>query len=105
MSNISQAHSSYVSILGSHEHFFLMPSQSSIMRGIGAGMRVFEILHRQPAIPHSQGDEVPKDHIGRIKFERVFFEYPSRKGTPILKDFDLELNPGESVAIVCVVFR
>jgi ABC-type multidrug transport system fused ATPase/permease subunit len=80
-----------------------MPTQSSIMRGIGAGMRVFEVLHRQPAIPYNQGDEVPKDHIGRIKFEHVFFEYPSRKGTPILKEFDLELKPGESVAIVFVL--
>ncbi|KJA28809.1 hypothetical protein HYPSUDRAFT_196972 [Hypholoma sublateritium FD-334 SS-4] len=73
---------------------------SSIMRGIGAGMRVFEVLDRSPAIPHAQGDEVKKNHLGVIKFERVFFEYPSRKGVPILKDFDLELVPGQSVAIV-----
>ncbi|KAF9486088.1 hypothetical protein BDN70DRAFT_794900 [Pholiota conissans] len=73
---------------------------SSIMRGIGAGMRVFDVLHRTPAIPHAQGDEVQKDHLGLIKFERVFFEYPSRRGTHVLKDFELELKPGESVAIV-----
>lgn len=72
------------------------------MRGIGAGMRVFEVLDRSPAIPHAQGDEVKKDHLGVVKFERVFFEYPSRKGVPILKDFELELVPGQSVAIVCV---
>ena len=70
------------------------------MRGIGAGMRVFDVLHRTPAIPHAQGDEVQKDHLGLIKFERVFFEYPSRRGTHVLKDFELELKPGESVAIV-----
>ncbi|KAF8963598.1 ATP-binding cassette transporter [Flammula alnicola] len=73
---------------------------ASIMRGIGAGVRVFEVLDRTPAIPHAQGDEVQKDHLAVVKFERVYFEYPSRKGVEILKDFELELAPGESVAIV-----
>ncbi|KAF8161352.1 P-loop containing nucleoside triphosphate hydrolase protein [Crassisporium funariophilum] len=72
---------------------------SSIMRGIGAGMRVFEVLDRTPAIPYAQGEEVPQGQ-GVVKFERVRFEYPSRKGVEILKDFNLELGIGESVAIV-----
>ena len=75
-------------------------SQSSIMRGIGAGMRIFEVLDRSPAVPFGVGEEVPKDHLGIVKFEHVHFEYPSRKGVEILKDFDLELDIGESVVIV-----
>jgi len=35
-----------------------------------------------------------------VKFEHVKFEYPSRKGAEILKDFNLELDIGESVVIV-----
>ena len=73
------------------------------MRGIGASIRIFEVLDRSPAIPHAQGDEVKKGHLGVVKFDRVFFEYPSRRGVPILKGFDLELVPGQSVAIVCVL--
>ncbi|CAA7258984.1 unnamed protein product [Cyclocybe aegerita] len=73
---------------------------SSIMRGIGAGERVFEVMDRTPAIPYAEGIEVPKDRLGVIKFEKVGFEYPSRKGVEILKDFNLKLGIGESVAIV-----
>lgn len=74
--------------------------QSSIMRGIGAGMRVFELVDRTPAIPYAVGEEVPRNKVGVVKYERVHFEYPSRRGVPILNDFNLELEPGESVAIV-----
>jgi hypothetical protein len=70
------------------------------MRGIGAGMRIFELLDRSPAVPYGVGEEVPKGQLGVVKFERVHFEYPSRKGVEILKDFDLELDVGESVVIV-----
>lgn len=70
------------------------------MRGIGAGMRIFEVLDRSPAVPFGVGEEVPKNQLGVVKFEHVHFEYPSRKGVEILKDFDLELDVGESVVIV-----
>jgi len=70
------------------------------MRGIGAGVRVFEVLDRTPAIPYGVGDEAPRNSLGAIKFEGVHFEYPSRRGVEILRDFNLELSAGESVAIV-----
>lgn len=37
---------------------------------------------------------------GAISFENVRFEYPTRKDTQVLKDLNLHLNVGESVAIV-----
>ncbi|GLB37351.1 putative ABC transporter transmembrane region [Lyophyllum shimeji] len=73
---------------------------SSIMRGIGAGTRIFELLDRRPAIPPDTGVPVPPTRRGPVKFEGVHFEYPSRKGVEILKDLNLELDAGESVAIV-----
>lgn len=74
--------------------------QSSIMRGIGAGTRIFELLDRKPAIPPSTGVDVLLTRRGPIRFEGIQFEYPSRKGVDILKDFNLEVEVGESVAIV-----
>jgi putative ABC transport system ATP-binding protein len=71
------------------------------MRGIGAGTRIFELLDRQPHIPPGVGvPVVPATRTGVVKFERIWFEYPSRKGVDILKDFELEVGVGESVAIV-----
>ncbi|KAJ6497547.1 P-loop containing nucleoside triphosphate hydrolase protein [Mycena sanguinolenta] len=73
---------------------------TSIMRGLGAGTRVFELLDRTPAIPPHKGVAVAPERRGVLKFENIKFEYPSRKGVDILKDFNLELAVGESVAIV-----
>ncbi|KAJ7647754.1 P-loop containing nucleoside triphosphate hydrolase protein [Roridomyces roridus] len=73
---------------------------SSIMRGVGAGTRIFELLDRTPAVPPHTGVTVSPDRLGVLKFENIKFEYPSRKGVDILKNFNLEIGVGESVAIV-----
>jgi hypothetical protein len=72
------------------------------MRGIGAGTRIFEVLDRKPVIPLYGGIDLPSTKHGPVKFEAIRFEYPTRKGVEVLKDFDLEIGVGESVAIVLV---
>jgi putative ABC transport system ATP-binding protein len=74
------------------------------MRGVGAGTRIFEVIDRTPIIHPEAGLTLSLDRRGPIRFEKIGFEYPSRKGVEILKDFDLQLNVGESVAIVYVSF-
>lgn len=70
------------------------------MRGIGAGQRIFDIIGRNPVIPHGQGKDVPADAEGVIRFDHVRFHYPTRKNAQILNDFNLEIKAGETVAIV-----
>lgn len=76
------------------------------MRGIGASLRVFEVLDREPVVPYDRGDQVPvlEDVDGKrggvVRFENVEFEYPSRRGVSVLKGFELEVGVGESIAIV-----
>ena len=72
------------------------------MRGVGAGTRIFELIDRTPVINPDVGTVLDPARRGYVRFESVGFEYPSRKGVEILKDFDLDLNVGESVAIVYV---
>lgn len=73
---------------------------TSIMRGIGAGSRIFELLDRPPAIPPNTGVSLSPERRGAVKFENILFEYPSRKGVEVLKDFNLEIGVGQSVALV-----
>ncbi|KAI0365936.1 P-loop containing nucleoside triphosphate hydrolase protein [Pilatotrama ljubarskyi] len=73
---------------------------ASIMRGIGAGVRIFDLLDRKPAIPPDTGVEVDPSRRGPVRFEHVWFEYPSRRNVQILKDLSLEVGMGESVAVV-----
>ncbi len=70
------------------------------MRGIGAGIRIFDLLERKPAINPDLGVEVEPSRLGPIRFENVTFQYPSRPEVTVLKDLYLEINVGESVAIV-----
>ncbi|THH13785.1 hypothetical protein EW146_g6479 [Bondarzewia mesenterica] len=73
---------------------------SSIMRGVGAGTRIFELLDREPGIPPESGVVLNPARRGPLRFEHVAFEYPSRRGVEILRDFNLDIDVGESVAIV-----
>lgn len=70
------------------------------MRGIGAGVRIFELLERQPSIDPEKGMDVEPGRRGNIRFENVTFEYPSREDVVVLKNLDLEIKQGESVALV-----
>lgn len=70
------------------------------MRGIGAGIRIFDLLNRKPLIDPDVGMDVDPTRRGLIRFEGVAFQYPSRKEVTVLKGLDLEIRPGESVALV-----
>ncbi|EGO26419.1 hypothetical protein SERLADRAFT_360705 [Serpula lacrymans var. lacrymans S7.9] len=75
-------------------------ASSSIMRGVGAGQRIFELLDRKPAIPPQTGLTLDASRRGTVRFENISFEYPSRRGVQILDEFSLEVGVGETVAIV-----
>ena len=67
--------------------------------GLVVADRILTLLESPPAV-RSGGRQVPPE-LGRapIRFEGVSFAYPSRPGD-VLAEVDLELRPGETVAIV-----
>jgi ABC transporter fused permease/ATP-binding protein len=72
---------------------------TDFMRAGGAAARVFELLERQPQIP-LRGGESPAVAVGGVALEGVVFAYPTRPDAPVLRGLDLELRPGERVALV-----
>lgn len=72
---------------------------TDVQRASGAAERVFELLHRAPAIPDSGGTVLEK-LAGAVRFEQVRFSYPARPNHLVLEDFTLALEPGEIVALV-----
>ncbi len=72
-----------------------------VQRGAGAMERLSELLIARPAIraPDTPA-KLPARVRGRISFRNVVFHYPSRPDTAALEDFSLEIEPGETVAIV-----
>lgn len=72
---------------------------TDVQRASGAAERVFELLHRTPAIASSKGRTL--EHVdGAVTFEGVDFSYPSRPDVKVLSQFTLSLSPGEIVALV-----
>ncbi len=72
-----------------------------VQRGAGAMERLSELLLARPAIRAPDVPaELPDRANGRISFKNVNFNYPSRPDTAALEDFSLDIEPGETVAIV-----
>ncbi len=72
-----------------------------LLRGAGAASRLAELLHEEPAIaPPARPEALPVPPRGSLSFRNVSFRYPTRLESPALRDFTLEVQPGETVAIV-----
>ena len=72
-----------------------------IQRAAGAMERLSELLNAKPAICAPVDPEhLPARVSGRIRFEHLAFRYASRPDSLALDDFNLEIRPGETVAIV-----
>ncbi|MDX6325775.1 MAG: ATP-binding cassette, subfamily bacterial [Nocardioidaceae bacterium] len=60
--------------------------------------RILDIFHTEPAI---KGGDLVVDHPrGHVRFEHVDFAFPDALDEPVLRDVNLELAPGETVAVV-----
>ena len=101
---------------------------SALAAAVGAADKVVELLLRRPRLPAPGMPETYKvisgsvsgseeensnqrfpplyrpppgsDILGAISFKNVHFSYPTRPNTPVLNGFDLEISPGECVALV-----
>ncbi|RZL88783.1 MAG: ATP-binding cassette domain-containing protein [Variovorax sp.] len=73
-----------------------------LLRAAGATERLMELLHARPVIVSPAAPaKAPVPAAGSaVHFEGVGFHYPSRPGTPALREFSLTVAPGETVALV-----
>lgn len=60
--------------------------------------RVFELFDLVPYIKNKQNPKTMNGLTGSIDFENVWFEY--EQNTPVLKNFSLHINKGETIALV-----
>jgi len=73
-----------------------------VQRAAGATERLLELLEAEPAIraPAQAERLAPSGRGARVDFEAVTFSYPSRPGERALDAVSLEVEPGETVALV-----
>ncbi|NWY16284.1 ABCBA protein, partial [Aphelocoma coerulescens] len=74
---------------------------SELMKGLGAGGRLWELIERKPQLPFDEGITLGKDVFrGALEFKNVEFAYPTRPETSIFKDFSLSIPAGSVMALV-----
>lgn len=71
---------------------------SNIQQGTASADRVFEILDEQNEVPLPKNPVIHKNMTGKIEFENVSFSY--NRGKNVICNLNLEISPGEKVAIV-----
>jgi ATP-binding cassette subfamily B protein len=72
-----------------------------LQRAAGATERLIELLESETDIKAPDSPlALPDQAEGRVSFENVTFYYPSRPDQAALTDFTLNVNPGETVALV-----
>uniref|UniRef100_H0VGT3 ATP-binding cassette sub-family B member 10, mitochondrial n=1 Tax=Cavia porcellus TaxID=10141 RepID=H0VGT3_CAVPO len=74
---------------------------SELMKGLGAGGRVWELLERQPQLPFNEGVTLKEQSFqGALEFRNVYFAYPARPEVSIFQDFSLSIPSGSITALV-----
>tara|TARA_X000000368_G_scaffold144567_1_gene113950 strand:- start:36 stop:1802 length:1767 start_codon:yes stop_codon:yes gene_type:complete len=70
---------------------------NTLQMGMVAANRVFKILDISDFIIDN-GENNPKKIEGKVSFKNIYFSYDSKN--PVFKNFSLDINSGEKVAIV-----
>ncbi|KAJ1887790.1 hypothetical protein LPJ66_008927, partial [Kickxella alabastrina] len=89
-------------LLGGYRLGSSAPQFSAVSTAQGCAANVFAVIDRQSPInplDTETGKKVDKIN-GDISFRNVHFTYPSRPNVPILKGFNLEIRPGQNIALV-----
>ncbi len=72
-----------------------------LVRGSGAAGRLAELLREEPGIAAPpRPTALPEPAQGRVSFENVSFHYPTRPDASALTGLTLDIQPGETVAVV-----
>ena len=73
---------------------------ASLQRAAGATDRLFAVIDTLPEIRDPDVATPLPAGKGAIKFDKVSFAYATRRGQPVLTEVDLEIRPGEVIALV-----
>eukprot|EP01134_Creolimax_fragrantissima_P006447 CFRG6447T1 len=74
---------------------------SDLMRGAGAGERLFELLHRQPQMNFQGGTIIPKKLFkGDVVFDNVHFAYETRQDARVFDGLQLHIPANTVLGVV-----
>ncbi|GLH02052.1 Multidrug resistance protein homolog 65 [Gryllus bimaculatus] len=78
-----------------------LPFVNAVSTALGAASTVFAVIDRVPEIdPYDKKGKKPQKVQGHIIFQNVTFQYPTRPEIKVLKDFNVDIKPGQTIALV-----
>lgn len=91
----------FAMIMGAIALLQLPPNLSAVSSACGAAYKIYATLDRVPSIDvDDQTGLAPEKFLGQIEFKNVKFSYPTRPDITILKNLNLSIKPGMTVAFV-----
>ncbi|KAG9046650.1 GTPase-activating protein [Tulasnella sp. UAMH 9824] len=88
-------------VIGAFSLTQMAPHSQAVGAALAAAAKIFATIDRVPAIDSAdEGGLKPDTVVGRITFDNVDFNYPSRPDISILKGLNLEISAGSSIALV-----
>ena len=88
-------------IIGAFSLVGLGPALQTINKGRGVCSKLFDVIEQVPnVLSDDTTGVIPEKCTGKIEFQNVSFEYPSRPGVTVLSKFSLTVEPGKTVALV-----
>ncbi|TMW61766.1 hypothetical protein Poli38472_010829 [Pythium oligandrum] len=79
----------------------MAPSLNAVVEALGAAAAIYEILDTPSEIDAAIGEgSVPESCQGRIEARNIHFAYPSRPDAPILNNYNVTIEAGQTVAFV-----
>ena len=75
----------------------LAAQMNSVSQGLAGAQRIMKILRVIPEIKDAPNAAIAGRFKGHIQFDHVVFKYAD---APVLRDFSLDIQPGEKVALV-----
>ncbi|XP_010147784.1 PREDICTED: multidrug resistance protein 1-like [Eurypyga helias] len=77
------------------------PNLESVANARGAAYEVYRIINKKRLIDSSSQEGYKPDKlIGEIEFRNIHFSYPSRPDVKVLKDLNLKVQTGKTIALV-----
>lgn len=71
---------------------------TELQNALACAARVFELIEEEPEVTDDENAIVLKDVDGTVALEHVYFSYTPEK--KLIEDFNLQVKPGQRVAIV-----
>ncbi|KAG2186819.1 hypothetical protein INT44_003045 [Umbelopsis vinacea] len=86
-------------MIGAMSLLQLPPQLSAVTSAMGAAYKIYNTIDRVPSIdPDSTVGKKLDTVKGHIVFKDVMFKYPTRPDTTVLKNLNLDIKPGMTVA-------